>query len=311
MNSYTSEELIAKFKNIKVWKDAKYKPFLILFALGRLIHGNSDPISFTEFEKKLQQLVKQFDPHNSKLAAAHVPFWRLQNDGVWEVQNKSRYRVNPRGDVLVTSLREGAAVGNFPSDVQTTLDKDKLTAYQIVFDLLDAYFSDNVHDDILLATGITTPNYAFFADLSSPRKQNLSEPNLIVAQHRKRNLIFAPAVLKTYGYQCAVCKFSVAMIRNNFPIALESAHIKWRCAGGPDSLRNGLALCALHHLLFVQGAFTLSSNLKVIVADCIDGNGFEASLEQFHTKAIHLPKTSEDQPDSEFIEWHSEQVFMR
>ena len=154
-----------------------------------------------------------------------------------------------------------------------------------------------MHDDILLATGIT----------------DSTELDYIEVPKRKRNPSFAPAVLETYGHRCAVCEFSVSFSLIDKPshIALDAAHIKWHAAGGPDSITNGLALCAVHHRLFDRGAFTLSSNLEVIVAYCVSGKGVETWLEQFHDKQIHFPKNPEEQPDSNFIQWHTKRVFKR
>ena len=43
-----------------------------------------------------------------------------------------------------------------------------------------------------------------------------------------------------YGDRCAVC-------------GVEAAHVMWLQAGGPDDVRNGLVLCALHHAAFDRG----------------------------------------------------------
>jgi len=60
-------------------------------------------------------------------------------------------------------------------------------------------------------------------------------------------------VLTAYEWRCAVCGFDVQL--GAIPIALDAAHIRWHQANGPDTERNGLALCALHHKTFDLGVF--------------------------------------------------------
>ena len=114
-------------------------------------------------------------------------------------------------------------------------------------------------------------------------------------------------MLKAYGYRCAVCEFAVRL--NDDPVAVEAAHIKWHEARGPSEVRNGLALCALHHRLFDKGAFTVSFNQRVKVAKSANGIGFDRSLGNYDSKPIVLPENADDWPDPRFLMWHVREVF--
>jgi putative restriction endonuclease len=66
-------------------------------------------------------------------------------------------------------------------------------------------------------------------------------------------------VLRAYAYQCAVCGFDGGLGRN--PVGTEAAHVRWHSQDGPDEVANGLALCALHHVLLDLGVLGLTPEL--------------------------------------------------
>ena len=228
----------------------------------------------------------QFRPHR-KSVHTEYSFWRLQNDDVWEIEDSDRITVGPGGDAYKSSLLRLDAHGGFPKAIHTALQEDEELAVQIATSLVDAHFPSTVRDEVLQAVGI--------------------DSGFEYSRRRLRDPGFGPAVLKAYGYQCAVCELALRM--NDKPVALEAAHIKWHQARGPSQIRNGLALCALHHRLFDKGAFTLSRNLRVMVAKSVIGSGFDRSLGQFDSKPILFPANANDLPDPEFLRWHEREVF--
>nr|WP_310735507.1 HNH endonuclease [Cohnella herbarum] len=72
--------------------------------------------------------------------------------------------------------------------------------------------------------------------------------------------------------------------------SVDTAHIQWLQAGGPDSEENGIALCAMHHMLFDRRVITITSDREMIVTEEAHGTlGFEDWLMRFHGKKIRLP----------------------
>jgi hypothetical protein len=61
---------------------------------------------------------------------------------------------------------------------------------------------------------------------------------------------FKFAVFKRYGPQCGVCSVAVVDL-------LQAAHIIPKDVYGSDDARNGLVLCANHHLAYDAGLFTI------------------------------------------------------
>ncbi|HEK0408253.1 TPA: HNH endonuclease [Proteus mirabilis] len=86
--------------------------------------------------------------------------------------------------------------------------------------------------------------------------------------------------------------------------------IKWKQFGGPCTINNGLALCALHHSAFDMGAISIDDNMKLLVSSGVNGNQMvEQLFWQFSNKVIGLPKNIKGHPKDTFIHWHREQVF--
>jgi putative restriction endonuclease len=68
---------------------------------------------------------------------------------------------------------------------------------------------------------------------------------------------FKFAVLKLYGPACAVCDLAITEL-------LQAAHLRRKAEGGSDDPRNGLVLCALHHLAYDRGLWAIEpSSLAV------------------------------------------------
>jgi hypothetical protein len=83
--------------------------------------------------------------------------------------------------------------------------------------------------------------FALESEITRSRRSVVDRPN----QQR-----FKFAVLKLYGPVCAVCDLAVTDL-------LQAAHLRGKAEGGSDDPRNGLVLCALHHLAYDRGLFAI------------------------------------------------------
>ena len=184
-----------------------------------------------------------------------------------------------------------------PKDVYDALRADHGLVVEIAHDLLAAHFPETRHDDILQAVGLQAGDV---------------EPDRVFASRRRvRDPGFRHAVLRAYEQKCAVCSFDVRL--GSRTVALDAAHIKWHQAGGPDDVRNGIALCVLHHKLFDEGAFTLSppnDGCVVLVSESAHGAaGFEEWLGRFHRRAVREPIRDGYRPRDRFVAWNVREVF--
>ena len=285
------ETILNQIRNLTVWKRggerAPHKPLLLLLALGKLLQNKSRMIPYEEIDKNLDILLREFGPVRVNYRTEY-PFWRLQNDNLWEVSGAEVIELNKSGDPQKADLINYRVAGGFPKHLFDTFQSDKKLLFKIVQELLDSNFPSSIHEDILQSVGI---------DIDSQR-----------FEEKKRHPEFRENILRAYEYRCAVCGFDVRL--GHFPIALEAAHIKWYQAGGPDTEVNGIALCVLHHKLFDRGAFTISDDMKILVSTLAYGTvGFQEWLMNFHGNKITPPQRKSYYPDREFVDWHISEVF--
>jgi len=278
-------------EGITVWKRgaqrAPHKPLLLLYALARTLRNGDRFIPYTEIDEKLKQLLIDFGP-TRKSYHPEYPFWRLQNDGIWELKDANNVRIISSGDPRRGDLIAQNVSGGLTKDIFDLVAANPETTTEIATAILEANFPASIHEDILQAVGLDL-------EFKTPEK-------------RKRDPNFRDRIIRAYEHQCAVCGFNVRV--GNTLVALEAAHIKWHQAGGPDVEENGIALCALHHKLFDRGAFTVSPELRIQVSDRAHGtHGFNEWLSAYHGKSLTLPQHPNFYPEPGFVQWHVKEVF--
>ena len=175
------------------------------------------------------------------------------------------------------------------------MEKNPELTQRIVAILLSGYFAPSLYGNVLADTGIHHVG-GFVAPLHSDPKRS------------KRDGNFRDLVLRAYGNRCAVCEFDIRFEQRS--VGLEAAHIKWHMAGGPAHVRNGLALCVLHHKLFDVGLFTIRLDHTVQVGGPATGHTWQASLNRYNGCPLKVVPDSVDQhPKPKFLKWHREVVF--
>ena len=285
------EAIIQRFEQLKVWRNAgeraPHKPLLVLYAIGELLRDRNRFLPYSEIDDSLGNLLREFGPRQVNYGTQY-PFWRLQNDGVWEISDADKIGQTASGDALKSDLVRYDVSGGFLEDIAHQLQSDSKLSFKIIQSLLSAHFPSSIHEDILQAVGIEFP--------------------LQISNQPRSNPNFRANILRAYEYKCAVCGFDIKL--GTSPIALEASHIRWRQANGPDTEVNGLALCSLHHKLFDRGAFTLSQQLEILVSDDAHGSvGFDEWLMRFHGEQISFPQRQSYYPHESFIDWHIREVF--
>lgn len=245
-------------------------------------------IPYTDVDAHLRELLLEFGPPR-KSCHTEYPFWRLQNDGIWELQNAEHVQSQAsNNDAKKSELVKYGVTGGLVIDVYDRLSHDDRLLTAIASEILDSHFPVSLHEDILDAVGV--------------------ELDYSVRQTKKRAPEFRARILKAYEYSCAVCGFDVRL--SNREVGIEAAHIKWHQAGGPDVEQNGLALCVVHHKMFDRGAIGLSLDRKVSVSEHAHGTqGFSQWLLAFHGRPLREPINSAYLPQNAFIDWHLREVF--
>ena len=111
-----------------------------------------------------------------------------------------------------------------------------------------------------------------------------------------RDAKFRPAVLRAYGYKCAVCECALKLV--------DAAHIvSVSYPQSTDEVTNGLALCRLHHGAFDNALLGVQSDYKVITNSDAEGRlrelRLDMGLREFKSRlpeSIALPISLEMRP---------------
>jgi putative restriction endonuclease len=286
------KELLERLSRLNVWKRngerAPHKPLLVLLALGALSREESRLIPFSEIDKPLQNLLREFGPPRKSFHSEY-PFWRLQSDGIWELANADQVEVRKSNtDAKKSELLKHGVTGGFTSEVFDALSNDRNLLRTAVYQVLESAFPESYHEDLLSAVGL---NDAFESVI-----------------RRKRDPNFRDLVLVAYEYQCAFCGLDLRL--GGRELGLEAAHVKWHQAGGPDTANNGLALCSLHHKLFDRGAIGITVDFRIQVSQLTTGTtGFTTWVLSYNGVHVREPQMSASILDREYIEWHTKEVF--
>ncbi len=120
-------------------------------------------------------------------------------------------------------------------------------------------------------------------------------------RRRTRSSQFSRRVKRLYEQTCAFCGVRRETPDGNWEV--EAAHIHPKKEAGTDDVRNGIALCKLHHWAFDAGWFSISDDYEILVKDASDREGYD----EFHHLAgttIKLPENDDAIPHPIFLEKH-------
>ena len=285
-------ELRTLISEIVTWKRrdkrAPNKPLTLLLALSDLQRGSDRLLLFEAIEERLQEALERFGPARRRPAPEYA-FWRLQNDGLWEVVADGNLVARKSNtDPKVTELRAHHARAGFTRYVFELLRSNRDIQASAIHQILDAHFPQSIHEDIIAFCGL-----------------RLGEPE---TADRVASSQFRTSVLDAYEHRCAVSGFALTL--DKAPVGLEAAHICWPQAGGLNHVVNGLALTTLHRKLFHLGAFTVDPEYRVRVSSRASANNrCPEILHRFDGQRICLPPDTKDHPSRRCLEWHAREVF--
>src|SRR5712691_299923 len=242
---------------LNTWKRgdqrAVHKPLLTLMLIAKAASNGSRRIHFVTIAEELTKLLKEFGPCR-RIYHPEFPFWYLQTDGFWEVENRSNLALKKSGQSPTKqALLAQDAVGAVPQHLWEALQHSAALQAELTQQLLDEFWPPTMHDAIRQAIGL--PGVA--AHTVGAVLRGIRTPR------------FREEVLRAYERRCAICGYDGRL--GDTPLGLEAAHIKWYAWHGPDQVDNGIALCAFHHIALDAGALGLSDELHILVSCDVNG----------------------------------------
>jgi putative restriction endonuclease len=155
-------------------------------------------------------------------------------------------------------------------------------------------------DDRLRTHRTTTPSTLVGEGMAV---RMFSDP--VLARRRLGQGAFRVLVTDVYERRCAVTS------EHTLPV-LEAAHIRPVSQGGEHQIQNGLLLRSDVHRLFDRGYVTVDPQLRFRVSGRLDAEWKNGKIYyQLDGQRINLPADPGCRPHSEFLEWHSDTVFIK
>jgi putative restriction endonuclease len=278
-------EILERFARLRRYAQGEFvapnKPVTLLWSLERLERGAPRLSTFAEAEPQLRDLLGAYGAPGTNPIHA---FWRLQNDGVWEVA--SDQALPPRAgnkEPRVSELREFAS-GGLSAPIHGRLVENP-PLLEDARGLLESMIDSSAID----------------------RERDPGAKEAV--WRRVRAVAFRQAVRSAYDGRCVVCGWGP--VHDGQALGVEAAHVRPLSAGGPDGVGNGIALCANHHALFDAGVFTWDRGRRLIVSRSWDEtrSGNTAPLRLREGSLLPEPLGRAPRVDDANLRWHRTRVF--
>jgi putative restriction endonuclease len=179
------------------------------------------------------------------------------------------------------------------------------------FDRAVRLISDDEYGLILSAasSALLTPNRPEVAAAAfgfADEQLALERPILERVTNRPfRDAAFSSAVRSAYDNTCAMTGLQI--INGGGRLEVQAAHIRPVANSGPDSVRNGLALCGTVHWMSDRGLLSLDDDLTILVAQGRVPDIVNRLINPGHK--LRTPRRPEFRPHPEFLSFHRETVF--
>jgi putative restriction endonuclease len=147
-----------------------------------------------------------------------------------------------------------------------------------------------------------TPAFAGFAEEAATFERPVIER---MTARPFRDAAFAAAVKSAYQDTCAFTGLKI--INGGGRSEVQAAHIRPVAASGPDSVRNGLALCGTVHWMFDRGLLSMDDDFAILMARDRVPDTIHRLINP--SGRLRVPARPDLQPNRQFIRFHRETVF--
>lgn len=175
--------------------------------------------------------------------------------------------------------------------------------YGSIGEFVDQHAVDSKSDEFVEAQRELEIRVAEMPELEEPNEAVLEaeDEEYVETRRRARSSAFSTRVKEVYDRHCAICDAKRKSPTGSFEV--EAAHIYPKSANGRDDIRNGVALCKLHHWAFDTGWLGLTDSREVLVKDRPDLPGYE-DFHQFAGSEIRVPRPEQYRPARLYIREH-------
>jgi putative restriction endonuclease len=266
-----------------------HKPLLLLLTISDVIHGRKNEFAFKDIEEPLKSLLSKYGLKNTKSLKPEYPFVYLgSSPTLWKCSIDRSTLKHPDA---VTRAEAIDSVGRFEDNFYLYL-QDKERAKSLVWQLIEEYWPEAYHQDILSDLGIDgVMNSVILQANLKPRPGRL----------------FVEEVLDHYERQCAICGQSIRL--GDSLIGIDACHVKPIQHLGDDHITNGIALCKIHHWALDRGAISISEQRELLISPKLNGTRINEYFHNYTQGNIFTPRNSAYQLNEENLIYHRKYLF--
>jgi len=120
-----------------------------------------------------------------------------------------------------------------------------------------------------------------------------------------RDAVFSSVVKEAYSNTCALTGLKI--INGGGRSEVQAAHIRPVSHSGPDSVRNGVALCGTVHWMFDRGLLSLDDNYNILLAKEKVPDTIQRLINP--SRRMNLPAQLDLRPNPQWLRYHRETFF--
>jgi putative restriction endonuclease len=120
-----------------------------------------------------------------------------------------------------------------------------------------------------------------------------------------RDAAFSGSIKTAYQDTCGFTGLKI--INGGGRSEVQAAHVRPVASAGPDSLRNGIALCSTFHWMFDRGLISIADDHQLLLAKGRVPDSVSRLLNP--DRMLRAPVRSDQAPHPLFLRWHRENVF--
>ena len=168
-------------------------------------------------------------------------------------------------------------------------------------DILQAAFARILQDEAPVPSARPAPIGGFAEEQAAFERPVIER----VVARPFRDAAFAGSVKAAYDDTCAFT--GLRIVNGGGRSEVQAAHVRPVAQAGPDSLRNGVALCGTMHWMFDRGLISVDDDRTLLIAKARVPDPVLRLLNP--DRAMRVPLRFNQAPHPVFLRWHRENVF--
>jgi putative restriction endonuclease len=244
-----------------------------------------------------------------------LPFFHLKSDGFWHLLPNEGYEKpfnslrQIRSNYQIRDMVKHAYLDN---ELFKFLSSDKnRTMFRRV--IINDYFDPEERKRLLQAINLSREamkyEHLLIAEASTPYVAKKPKEKKRFKE-KVREAGFRHVIMSIYNYTCSVCNMRILTLEG--ASVVDAAHIIPFSVSANDDIRNGIALCKLHHWSFDEGLISIDENYRIMTTPLLSSQRpTEWLLTELINRQIVLPQNESLYPAQEALHYHRENKFLK